>query len=96
MTELVLSCRHYLGGLFYHLSGANKTNARKCLLGSSGWTVSSLDGGGARDASALAEELLAVDEGWWERSQCSSEVRLLGRSPLVQRLAPHPGAYGQL
>lgn len=38
-----------------------------------------------RDASALAEELLAVDEGWWERSQCSSEVRLLGR---VDRVGP--------
>lgn len=56
MSEQVLSSRYYLGGLFYHHSGANKTDARKCLLGSSGWTISSLNGGGARGASALAEE----------------------------------------
>lgn len=63
MTEQVLSLRHYLGGLSYHLKGANKTNARKCLLGVLGGVLSSLDGGGARNASALAEELLAVDDG---------------------------------
>lgn len=81
MSKQVLSSRYYLGDLFYHHSAANKTDARKCLLGSSGWTMSSLDGEGARDASALAEELLAVDDCWWERGQCSSEVWLLGSRP---------------
>lgn len=63
MTEQVLSADTTSVASLTTSRGLTRQMPESVSSGVLGGVLSSLDGGGARDASALAEELLAVDDG---------------------------------